>query len=79
MGSRRVTRVLEGIIDERGAPQAIRSDNGPEFTSRYFPAWCLERKIEMVHIEPGRPMQNGYVESFHGKAVVGPVRAACQS
>ena len=67
MGSRRVTRVLEGMIAERGMPQAIRSDNGPEFTSRHFLAWCLERKIELVHIEPGKPVQNAHVESFHGK------------
>ncbi len=65
--SRRVTRVLEQIIAERGTPQAIRCDNGPELTSRHFLAWCIERKIELVHIEPGRPMQNGHVESFHGK------------
>jgi len=67
LGSRRVTRVLERIIAERGAPQAIRTDNGPEFTSRHFLAWCLERKIEPVHIEPGKPVQNAHVESFHGK------------
>ena len=67
MGSRRVTRVLQAVIAERGLPQAIRSDNGPEFTSRHFVAWCLERKIELVHIEPGKPVQNAYVESFHGK------------
>lgn len=65
--SRRVTRVLEQIIVERGVPQAIRCDNGPELTSRHFLAWCIERKIELVHIQPGRPMQNGRVESFHGK------------
>ena len=65
--SRRVTRVLEAIIAERNAPQVIRCDNGPELTSRHFLAWCIERKIELVHIQPGRPMQNGYVESFHGK------------
>ena len=65
--SRRVTRVLEGIISERGVPQVIRCDNGPELTSRHFLAWCIERKIELVHIQPGRPMQNGRVESFHGK------------
>jgi putative transposase len=67
LGSRRVTRVLEAIIAERGAPQAIRSDNGPEFTSRHFLAWCMERGIELVHIEPGKPVQNAHVESFHGK------------
>ena len=67
LGSRRVTRVLEGIIAERGAPQALRSDNGPEFTSRHFLAWCLERGIELVHIEPGKPVENAHVESFHRK------------
>jgi putative transposase len=65
--SRRVTRELEKIVAERGAPEAIRCDNGPEFTSRHFLAWGLERKIELVHIEPGRPVQNAHVESFHGK------------
>ena len=67
VGSRRVTRVLERVIDERGAPKALRCDNGPEFTSRHFIAWCEERGITLVHIEPGRPMQNGYVESFNGR------------
>ena len=65
--SRRVTRELEKIVEERGVPEAIRCDNGPEFTSRHFLAWGLERKIELVHIEPGRPVQNAFVESFHGK------------
>jgi len=65
--SRRVTRVLEQIAAERGMPGTIRCDNGPELTSRHFLAWCIERKIELVHIQPGRPMQNGRVESFHGK------------
>jgi putative transposase len=65
--SRRVTRVLEAIIAERGQPQAIRCDNGPELTSRHFLAWCVERQIELVHIQPGKPMQNGRVESFNGR------------
>jgi len=65
--SRRVTRVLEGIVAERGMPQTIRCDNGPELTSRHFLAWCMDRKIELVHIQPGRPMQNGRVESFNGR------------
>ena len=65
--SRRVTRVLEGIIARRGRPQVIRCDNGPELTSRHFLAWSIERQIELVHIRPGRPMENGQVESFHGK------------
>ena len=65
--SRRVSRVLERIIAWRGQPQSIRCDNGPELTSRHFLAWCVERKISLVHIQPGRPMQNGHVESFTGK------------
>jgi len=65
--SRRVTRVLEAIVAERGQPLAIRCDNGPELTSRHFLAWCVERQIELVHIQPGKPTQNGRVESFHGR------------
>lgn len=63
----RVTRVLDQIIDERGLPLAIRCDNGPELTSRHFLAWALERKINLVHIQPGKPTQNAYVESFNSK------------
>jgi putative transposase len=62
-----VTRVLEEIIAERGSPLAIRCDNGPELTSRHFLAWAIERKIELLHIQPGKPTQNGRLESFNGK------------
>ena len=65
--SRRVTRVLDAIIAERGTAGAIRCDNGPEFTSRHFLAWGVERGIELIHIQPGRPTQNARVESFHGR------------
>ena len=65
--SRRVTRELERILAEREKPLAIRCNNGPEFTSRHFLAWCIEKQIALVHIQPGKPQQNGYVESFHGK------------
>lgn len=67
LGSRRVTRVLDHLVEERGKPTALRCDNGPEFTSRQFLAWCIERGIEVIHIEPGRPVQNAHVESFHGR------------
>ena len=67
LSSRRVTRSLEGVIERRGKPEAIRCDNGPELTSRHFLSWCEERKIQLVHIQPGRPMQNGHVESFNGR------------
>jgi putative transposase len=63
--SRRVTRVLDEIIERRGEPRSLRCDNGRELTSRHFLAWCIEKKIELVHIQPGKPTQNAHVESFH--------------
>ena len=48
-------------------PESIRCDNRPELTSRHFLGWCGERKIQLIHIQPGRPMQNGHVESFNGR------------
>jgi transposase InsO family protein len=65
--SRRVTHVLDEVIARRGIPQAIRCDNGPELTSPHFLAWGLEWKIELRHIQPGKPTQNAHVESFHGR------------
>jgi putative transposase len=65
--SRRVTRVLDEVIARHGRPLALRCDNGPELTSRHFPAWGLEWKIELRHIQPGKPTQNAHVESFHGR------------
>lgn len=67
IGSMRVIRVLEQLIEERGCPQRVRSDNGPELTSRAYLAWALERQIELVHIRPGRPVENAYIESFNGR------------
>jgi putative transposase len=67
LSSRRVTRSLETVMEQRGMPESIRCDNGPELTSRHFLAWCEERKIQLIHIQPGRPMQNGHVESFNGR------------
>ena len=67
LGSGRVTRVLERVIAERGRPDSVRSDNGPEFTSRRMLSWAADWKVGLVHIQPGRPMQNGHVESFHGR------------
>jgi putative transposase len=51
----------------RGYPSAVRTDNGPEFTSRAFIAWTQRHGIDHLLIEPGKPMQNGYIESFNGK------------
>jgi putative transposase len=65
--SQRVTRVLEWVIQQRGAPETLRCDNGPEFTSRQFLSWCEQKRVKLLHIQPGKPMQNGYVESFNGR------------
>jgi putative transposase len=62
-----VTRVLDEIIARRGRPLSIRCDNGPELTSRHFLAWAVEWKIDLRHIQPGEPIQNAHVESFHGR------------
>lgn len=67
LGSGRVTYVLERLIAEHGGPEAVRSDNGPEFASRRMLAWAEHQRVSLVHIQPGRPMQNGHVESFHGR------------
>ena len=67
LSSRRVTRTLDRIIEARGTPESLRCDNGPELTSRHIIGWCEEKKINLVHIQPGKPMQNGHVESFNGR------------
>jgi putative transposase len=63
----RVVRVLEELKVRRGLPRQIRSDNGPEFTSRALDQWAYEDGIRWHYIQPGRPMENGYVESFNGR------------
>ena len=62
-----VTRLLDQAAIFRGYPVAVRTDNGPEFTSRVFLAWTTLHGIRHILIQPGRPMQNGYIESFNGK------------
>jgi putative transposase len=57
---KRIIRALEGLIVQRGKPQVIRTDNGPEFTSKEFEWWCKEQEIEIQFIQPGRPMQRVY-------------------
>ena len=62
-----VTRILDQAALFRGYPAAVRTDNGPEFTSRAFMGWANSHGIQHILIQPGRPMQNGYIESFNGK------------
>jgi putative transposase len=62
-----VTRLLDRAAIFRGYPAAVRTDNGPEFTCRAFIAWAQAHGVRHILIQPGRPMQNGYIESFNGK------------
>ncbi len=61
-----VTRVLDRVIDQRGKPSCIQTDNGPEFTSRAFCQWARRRGIKIHYIDPGKPTQNAYIESLNG-------------
>jgi putative transposase len=67
IGGEYVTRVLERAGQFRGYPQALRTDQGPEFTSRALLAWLHGRGIEHRLIDAGSPTQNAYIESFNGK------------
>ena len=62
-----VTRLLERIKVERGLPKVIRSDNGKEFCGRAMAIWAHENNVALRFIEPGKPNQNAYVESFNGR------------
>lgn len=73
LGSGRVTRALDRLIEQRGQPESVRSDNGPEFTSRRMLGWAEERKINLIHIQPGRPMQNGQNPKPHAVRGLRPV------
>ena len=65
LSAKRVTRTLDRIIEQRGKPTAIRTDNGPEFTSKELELWALSKGITIQYIQPGKPMQNGYIERFN--------------
>ena len=67
ISGRRVARELTALIDRRGKPGMIVSDNGTELTSNAILRWCSENRIEWHYIAPGKPMQNGFVESFNGR------------
>ena len=63
----RVARELSAIVQARGKPRMIASDNGTELTSNAIIAWSAETAIDWHYIAPGKPMQNGYIESFNGR------------
>ena len=65
--SREVIETLRYLFEVRGAPDHIRSDNGPEFIAKALRAWLAESGVNTLYIEPGSPWQNGFNESFNGK------------
>ena len=62
----RVIEVLERLREERGLPEVIVTDNGSEFTSRAFDTWAYARGVRIDFIQPGKPIQNCFIESFNG-------------
>ncbi len=63
----RVTAALDTIAATRGYPAEIVCDNGPEFISRTLAIWTAEHAVQLRHIQPGKPNQNAFVESFNGR------------
>ncbi len=67
IGGLRVARVLDRISEVRGLPEVIVVDNGPEFSGRALDEWAYRNKVRLHFIQPGKPTQNAYIESFNGK------------
>jgi putative transposase len=61
----RVVRVLEQLLFWQGKPTCIRMDNGPELISQRLESWAKEKHIDLLHIQPGKPAQNAYIERFN--------------
>ena len=67
LSGERVVRVLEAVMAKRGRPQVIQIDNGPEFRSKALDLWASKNEVKLHFIEPGKPQQNGLIESFNGR------------
>jgi putative transposase len=67
ISGRRVARELTAIVERRGKPGSIVSDNGTEFTCNAMLAWCKHAGIDWHFIAPGKPIQNAFIESFNGR------------
>lgn len=65
--SYRVVRTLDRLADLKGFPASIRVDNGPEFIAKVLDEWAYRNNVKLDFIRPGKPVENAYVESFHGK------------
>ena len=58
---------LDQVVSQRGVPQSITVDNGTEFSSKAMDLWAYKNGVHLDFIRPGRPVENGYIESFNGK------------
>jgi putative transposase len=67
LSGRRVGRELDLLIASRGKPKSIISDNGTELTSNAILSWCADTRVDWHYIDPGKPMQNPFIESFNGR------------
>lgn len=63
----RAVRILDRLAELKGLPSSIRVDNGPEFISKVLDEWAYRNGVKLDFIRPGKPVENAYVESFHGK------------
>lgn len=63
----KVIAVLNTLKEQRGLPEMIVCDNGPEFISQRLDVWAYQNKVQLKFIQPGKPIQNAYIESFNGK------------
>jgi putative transposase len=66
IGGAGVVRTLEQLLGERSKPSLLITDNGPEFTSRALHQWAQHHGVNLHHIQPGKPTQNAFIESFNG-------------
>jgi putative transposase len=67
LNGEKVAVVLDRIVADRGAPQSITVDNGTEFASKAVDLWAYQNAVHLDFIRPGRPVENGYIESFNGR------------
>ena len=67
IGGFRVARVLDRLSESRGLPESITVDNGPEFAGKTLDEWAYRKGVKLNFIQPGKPVQNAYVESFNGR------------
>jgi putative transposase len=63
----KVVQQLKGLVARRGAPESITVDNGSEFASRAMEVWAYQASVQLDFIRPGKPVENGYIESFNGR------------